>query len=280
MKKHIDWGILKSSAAFAFAAIGTAWTALEIIGIVPFSESFLNWIKESSFAILVIVGIVCGIGKLICSVYRVFFHTYHSEDKTIRIRVGDILERRGGNIIVGVNEQLITAPAEIGPSSIHRQLTRTGGPRSDAEQIFREQRMKPAGERERFFQGDVEDKHIIFLPMSSLEGKQVVTTTLKMVSEKLADLFCNQGRLQVVNQTVFCPLLGTGEAGMHLSKEDTIKMIVRIFLQSCGKMTDDSVDKIKHLEIIVHSKDFREIDWTRLNQELDFMIRNCGSCVS
>lgn len=280
MKKYTGWGILKSSIAFAFTTIGSAWTALEIAGIVPFPESFLNWIEEAAFEILIFAGALGGIGKFGNLVYRIFFQTYHSDDKTICIRVGDILKKCDGSIIVGVNEQLNTAPDEIGLSSIHRQLVRNEKALASMEQIFERQRAKPAKERRGFFQGDVEHKHMIFLPMSSLRENQVVTTKTSLVSKGLTDLFRNQGRLRIENQTVFCPLLGTGEAGMHLSREETIKMIVRIYLQCCGKMTSESADKIKHLEIIVYPKDFGEIDWVRLKQELAFMISNCGSCVS
>lgn len=279
MKRYI-WGIIKDAFAFAFFVIGGAWTALEIIEVIPFKQEIIDAVEGASFVILLIVGIAGWIGKLIYSFCQMFFQTYPKGDKTIRIRIGNILDRTNGNIIVGVNEQLITSPGELGPSSIHMQLTRHPGWRSYLEEIFEEQKEKVArGDAENcFFQKFLGDQHIIFLPMSNLHDQQVVTTTTNMVSDRLEKLFSNQGQLRIKNQTVYCPLLGTGEAGIHLSKEETIKMIVRIFIRCCENMTSDSADKIKHLEIVVYWKDIGEINWMSLNQELKFIICNCDKC--
>lgn len=67
---------------------------------------------------------------------------------------------------------------------------------------------------------------------------------------------------------------------MHLTKEETIKMIVRVFTVCCENMTSDSVDKIKRLEIIVRPRDLGEISWITLKRELAFIVSNCGRCVN
>lgn len=282
MKKSYVWSIVKPVGMSVFAAIGAAWSVLEIIPVCPLPQKLLDSIKNGQFIILVIVGLVVAVYRGY-NVIRQFFFPHFNINETgeasIRICRGNILNQTKGTVIVGINEEYETAPEKIGPSSIHKQLLEKYDSQkktiTDAFLSHKTVRdLDPA--RPAFFEERIGENHIIFLPMSTLNPTHAAETTLEKVREALYGLFSAQGNISVRDETVFCPLLGTGEAGMSLSREDTVRMIVRTFI-ICFRKTDLN-SKIKHLTVTVRPEDYWKINWAALNRDLAFIIDNCGGC--
>lgn len=189
---------------------------MEILDVVPIPQPILDAIKDHSFWILAFVGAAVGIGRLIYSIWEIFFEKFQIGDKTIHIRIGNILKKTGGNIMIGVNEQLITDPAVIGPSSIHRQLLDMyPGQKSHVEAIFQKQGKKGQknSAENSFFQGKVGGKPIIFLPMSDINEQRVVTTKAKKSVGNLLSCSAIRGgcRLKIKRCSVRCWELGRPE---------------------------------------------------------------------
>lgn len=282
MEKGHLWSMAKSVLATAFAAIGGVWSALEIIQVCPLSQEVLNKINGWAFTILIIAGIVGFLSRiiyLICQIFTPRFNIGETGETSIRIHIGNILNQTKGTVIIGINKEYITDPDTIAASSIHKQLLdRYPSRRETIAEVFRKHKesrehdpAKPA-----FFEERVGRNHVIFLPMSTLSAPHVAYTSLETVREALHGLFSAQKDFSVSEETVFCPLLGTGEAGMNLSREDTVRMIVRTFIICCNK--SDLNNKIKHLTITIHPKDCWKINWITLNRDLAVIVDNCGKC--
>src|SRR5699024_108585 len=98
------------------------------------------------------------------------------------------------------------------------------------------------------------------------------------MSQSIRELFSRQSELQIQNSTVFCPLLGTGEAGINLSKDEVITMIIGMFIDCCRRRTQEESDRIKRLNIVVYWKDFWKINWSELNRSLHICVEECRNC--
>lgn len=271
------WKILFQICMFACSILGSIWSAIQILD--EFCGKYHFWMRWSNCIwILIVPSVIGGFMRAIYLLKNNFFPTYKLSDKTIRVRIGDILDKSKGNIIVGINAQLETDEQLIAPSSIHAQLLKEKDTNQrELEKVF-EKHKKSEDFTEGFFQETIGGKKVIFLIMSCLSAPGVAYTSVELVKEKLYSLFSHQQKLHIENNTVFCPLLGTGETGIYLSKEDAVLMIVKIFLRHCKVMDQNSTDKIKHLQIIVCKKDSLNIDWIRLNMKLKGMIEKCNQC--
>ena len=234
----IGWKLLYKVLACSCSIIGAIWTAKEIsTGLFP-GISILNAVF-GDIRTFIYPAVLGGIARMLYLLHCEIFPTYKFDDKIIRVRIGNILKKKKGNIIIGSNEQLKTSAEEIGSQSIHKQLLeKKAGNQAEIEKIFAKYK-NSAHSKSGFFQGEVGGKAIIFLVMSTLDQPQIATTTKRKMSQSIRELFSRQSELQIQNSTVFCPLLGTGEAGINLSKDEVITMIIGMFIDSCRQRTHE-----------------------------------------
>ena len=277
MRLSFVWKICKQIFIFAFTIIGTIWSAMEIItGI--FADWQLGWDLATNVWVYVVPAIGGGAFRLIYLLKNEVFPSHKFDDKLITVRAGNILKKKKGNIIVGINKSMETSEDLIASGSIHMQLLKENENNAvEMEQIFERHRQGNDPD-ELFFQGEVNGKDIIFLVMSDLSGAQTAATSKSQVEEGLQELFSHQHVVHITNGTVYCPVLGTGQAGLSLTMHDTVILIVKNFLNYCRCRGVEDADKIKRLKIIVYTKQMLCIDWIALNKEIGFMIERCKLC--
>lgn len=257
------------------AIIGTLWAVIEIMqGFLP--EWSVTCFLSSHIAVLILPGMVGGVVQGVYAFVNQRYLTYKRKDKIIKIRRGDILNKRKGTIVIGVNRQLVTDPDKIARDSIHWQLISRCGKRV-LEDIFEKQRNGGCGDR-CFFTGQAGGLDIVFLMMSDLGENGTVRTSLDMMTEALEDFFNHQENLQIKKGKVYLPLLGLGRTGAPLECNEAVKLIIRKYLQFQKQLNGDSVDKIRELELVIYKDNVRSVDWGKLKEDLDLYFFRCCEC--
>lgn len=277
MKISFIWKIFKQIILYVFSMIGTVWSIMEIFtGIFP-ELSFLSELAANKWSYIVPAA-VSGFFRMGYLLINEVFTVHKFSDWSISVKPGNILKKANGNIIIGVNSDLKTTEDVIAPSSIHMQLLKEKPENAETlKNIFESHRQSSSSDR-LFFQGEVNGKGIIFLVMSDLIDAKIACTTVKQVEGALQELFEHQNALHIIDGTVYCPLLGTGQAGVSLTLQEAVLLIVKNYLKHCGCLSEDDTDKIKRLNIIVNVKQIFKIDWIALNEEIGLMIKQCKAC--
>lgn len=255
-------------------AVGAVWSVFEFLSYY-FPDNQKIQEVTGNIGWILIPALLFGVYKVSRTLKMTFYPTYRIGNKTIKIRVKNILKCKKGTIVAGVNEQLKTSKEEIGETSIHYQLVHMNEER--IREIF-ETHKQSSNVSQRFFQGKVDDLDIIFLKMSDLPHEQKATTSAAKLEESFYELFHHQEKLTVKSKTLYCPLLGKGAASAPVSYNDVVKMMIRNFLAFQKSMNGESTDRIETLVIVVYRKDFKKIDYVSLHRDLKNMIANCYGC--
>lgn len=261
---------------FIFEVIGGLWTIIEIMEkCLP--DMLITQMAVGNMKVILYPALLCGVGKIIYIVRTELFPTYKFGEKQVKICCGDILKKKDGTIVIGVNEQLKTKRHEVEEHSIHAQFIKKYGTK-DIGEIFDNHGAFPDAEKQKAFAGKVNGRSLIFLKMSDLEEDGIPTTTVTRLKDSVRELFENQASLKVVNGTVYCPLLGTGASGGSMERAEVIQLLAREFLRVQPCLKEDGTDRIKTLVIVIYKKDFVRLDWISLKEELDSMFSACPGC--
>lgn len=280
MKKWIARIVVQIFLA-ACSGIGAAWSVLEIAKHYAGDHVKLQTILDNVF-ILLFAAIVGAFVKL-CQIYRDSRLRYKIENTTIIVEPGNILRRPKGVIVVGTNRQLETGLNQIAKNSIQYQLVKKYGenafkPCFDA---WKEEKRKCESEGRRWQTWrtvEVKGREYLFIAMSDLAGPGAASTNPGMLRETLGELFASQQRLALPDKRMYMPVLGTGAGGMRLSHQETIKEILKSYLDFCLNTTEDTVSKIQELHIKAYWKDMSMIDWPELNIWLRVQRDYCAGC--
>ena len=114
--------------------------------------------------------------------------------------------------------------------------------------------------------------------MSELSAPGAAKTNQEMLRKTLYELFASQQRLALPDKRMYIPVLGTGAGGMQLSYQETVKEILKCYMEFCLNTTKETVSKIRELHIEVYRKDRAEIDWAELKFWLQMQRNYCANC--
>lgn len=257
-----------------WSVMGFIWTVLEMADQIFVTSTTVDAMRQNAY-VLIVPAFFAGLVRLIIQIHKEFFMHYCIGEKRINVCFGDILKKKDGDIIVGVNKDLKTDINEVAKGSIHYQLLEKDSS-DEVKKIF--ENFKKINKGEHFFQGSVGGRNYIFLIMSSLNSNGIANTSKKYVEESIRELFYHQERIIADNNMIWIPLIGTGAAGNNFSKGDTLVEIVKIYLKFCADKRADKCDKIHSLNIVVSRKDAKFINWTSVQAKLELLINECSTC--
>lgn len=268
---------LKSILTAGMSVIGGLWSVITIAE-VYYPDYWLVKLCGSNIFCLIIPAAVVMVLSLIGQIVKIFFLGIKYDNVRVGIRVGNILNKSDGVIVVGVNNQFITDENKIGKTSIHNQVVKQYGQDKIAE-IFNKNNKAEVRER-LFFQERIDDKEFLFLLMSDLDDNGVASTTQEQIGRALDSLFNNQSRLRLPHpqKCIYLPVLGTGETGRFRVDNKDIIFIISKFLQNEKREADVGQRKICKLYVVVYWKDIVKVNWDSLHGWLKLMQTYCIEC--
>lgn len=266
------------------SAIGITWTIIDLVN--NLCDTPLNVDEEKK--IILAVALVSAILILLYYVFKSMFFTCKLEkrDIEIRVRVGNILRKRKGTIVVGINKALSTNPDKIGKGSIHEQLL-IKYPDNELINAFAEEERKLIEEGKNasmgyFFKWSKGKQDFLFLVMSDLEHSQAPSTQREDIQLALQLLFNNQKKLPILNGHLYLPLLGTGASAVRMPRTSVMELIINEYIVARARSDNQNPNRIKTLEIVIFWKDlFRGnvlSDWGTFRENVMSMVRACDSC--
>lgn len=212
------------------------------------------------------------------TVYLHFFQTIRipNTDRTVCIRFGDILRRRKGRIVVGVNDTLSYSASQIGSKSIHNQLIRKFGI-AWVQRVF--ERQKQADPRARYpygycFSANAPDGRLfLFTVMSELTADGVPTTQLAGIRQVIHTLFGSDS-FRCENNRLYMPLLGTGSAALQFSKQQLAEQIAFEFIRSQNGVCS----AVHELVIVFRWRDYAKVSLEALKAGVRQIAARCADC--
>ena len=257
------------------AVIGMIWTVIEIG-----EWYFPNWkvviYCQSHIRVMVIPAVVVMAGMCVWKWYQEKIITFPIGKVKVKIQAGDILHKEKGVTVVGINRQLNTKLDQIGEASIHRAVLDLYG-QAQLDRAF-EKGKETVGAGRLFFQEKLDGREFLFLCMSDLKGNSAASTTKELIQRALDDLFYNQDILRVPKGRVYFPILGTGESGSSMGKEETIQFMIERLWKFQRQVSEVSTVKIKEVEIVIYRKDFHDINWNQLKEWAGKIGQYCIDC--
>lgn len=269
------------------SAIGAAWSALDIM------ENFLLQLEDVQLKKDIIL-FVAGCAAVLCLIHYIYLLLFFTcdlgiADTSIKIRYGNILKKKNGTVVIGINQELKTDKNEIGRNSIHYQIV-DANLVPNIKELFKKEKNRleknengnqiaPMGTS---FSWNGDNKHYLFLVMSRLLRDQTPQATREDIQTAIKTLFNQQETLDIEKGNLYIPLVGTGEAGVRISRNESIKMIVSEYIASHAREDQKNPNHIKVLEIVIYWRDILKYgvltDFIHTQNEIRKMIELCGQC--
>lgn len=270
-----------------FAAAGFVWTLAEIIeGIFPDFN-----IETESIRFVIIMAFSAVIVFQLASLaagFLFFGCDIKNREGRIKIRIGDILNKKNGSKVIGINDKLQNSIDTIGPNSLHSQFLRRY-PQNDLDRMFSEALSSEAENGRvsmgKTFRCPMGDEEYLFLVMSELEAEKAPSTERRYLRTALESFFRNQSKFEIKDKRLYIPVLGKGSAAMrNLDYFDTIKMIAGEYVYSqC--IYPNSANRIEELVIVLQLQDlFRMgcmsfVKMKKLQSDIRHMSELCSDCL-
>lgn len=258
---------------------GALWTATQFCeAYFPDNPLLMEICGEVSYIIIpsVCIAVIYGVFLL----KDRYYISCSISDKQIIISPGNILRKKNGAILVGVNNELITNPALIGRKSIHREIVRRYGEARISEEFRREKELRQRqGELRQhdFFTMELDGKQFIFLIMSRIQMPEVPATSKAEIQKALNDFLNSHTDIRIDSNRLYCPLLGTGASDVNALADEMVDLIVREFVKFL-KQNHGDMNRIKDFRIVVYWKDFFRVDWKEIRRKVDCLMENCQEC--
>ncbi len=256
-----------------FGILGGWWTVIELLNYQ--SISVPQFIKTPWCVLCIAIALT--------SVYYLLplFKVIHvkESDCELCVRPGNILKKKNATIVVGINDILSCDRTIIGENSIHYQLMQKKYSRQ-VEDRLNEARLSLNGQKAKY--GTVfsvnaanYNKFFIFLVMSNISKPGIIDTKAEDLCRAITDLFKQESSLTIKNNKLFIPIIGTGPAGVGITKYNMIKAI------ACAYCLHRSRDghNITRLTIKIRWKDYLNLDIVSIIRDLQWMAKNC-CCIS
>ena len=279
MKQIMHWVSLLIKNGFII--LGGWWTLIQIlnnqhIDVPPVIAAPWN---------VLYVTIFCTIAIYFLPLFSVL--RMHNSDRELCIRPGNILRKRNSSIVIGINDTLSCDLNDIGEHSIHHQLLKLDVD-DKIKQCFNDQKtsdkqtaaseQNASGETKKWKYGylftcDVSRKNqsFVFLVMSSLHKPGTVLTNPRDLQKSITQLFQSENDYVIKRGHLVIPLIGTGSAGVEMTKHDVIKMIACTY---CSRTPGDC-HGITRLTIKIQWRDYLKMNIHSIIKELKWIAENC-----
>lgn len=279
MRKIINF--IKKYGSISMSMMGLVWSLLEI-----FRYFFPDLISISvERKIMFFAAIIGPIANMLYGFLELlFFRCKISEDAEIKISIGNILNKRSGTVIIGINDKLVTDVEKIGEKSIHHQLMMKQKTKK-LEDKFKEIQCKNNKQRVSMgyhFSWTDKRHNYLFLVMSELQFDKAPMTNKETLIKSMRELFSAQNSLSIRNKKIFVPVIGTGAADVRLTHADVVRLIAREYIFSQAHCIGNNPNRIQNLNIVVYWRDllfgkmFKE--WRSVCEDIRKMVVLCGSC--
>ena len=218
MRKIINF--IKKYGSISMSMIGLVWTLLEIF------KYFFPDLIDISFErkIMICAAIIGPIANMLYGFLELlFFRCKISEDAEIKISIGNILNKRSGTVIIGINDKLVTDVERIGEKSVHYQLMSKQKNRKLEDKFKEMQRInnKQCVSMGYHFSWNNKHHNYLFLVMSELQFDKAPVTNKETLIKSLRKLFSAQNSLSIRNKKLYVPVIGTGAADVRLTHAHT-----------------------------------------------------------
>lgn len=260
--------------------MGSVWGILEIFGNI--SDTVKDW--QSDWRVIVFLSIAATVVIMGIQLRRYFFHEKKiaETDASICVKVGDFTKMKNGSCLVGINNKLETRTEYIGAGSLHEQIVKKHGEQKvKAEFDNARDKLQKNGvdtyDWGEAFSCKIDKNDYVFLVMSELPQAGRPSVKKEDLKQAVQKFFHSQTKLQVANDTLYCPVLGTGAAGIPVMGREVIGEIVRSFVLLVKGNQMESM-RIKKLVIVVWGKKVLNMDWEAMLEEVDAIVDLCGKC--
>ena len=258
-----------------FSLVGAVFSTGEMLQkIAPnsplaFSLSFTGAVIVFGVSLAFFVGL---------ELYRLFFQRIPIPNtaKYVSVRFGNLLRRKNGTLLVGINNTLTYDEAQIGKDSIHSQLIRKYGIKwmrnvFEAEKKKTGLKVYPAGYA---FSAEAPDRRAyLFVVMSELKNPQVPTTELEQVRKVVQGLFASDD-FRCRNNRLYSPILGTGSAGLQNSQKDVAEQIAFEFV--CADAAHSAA--VHELVLVFRWRNLSKVDLAALRRSIQQIAERCRVC--
>ena len=273
----IIWKTLNQFVTF----VGTIWVIIDIVANI---NPGVKDMQKNGW--LIMGGAVCITAIIMIKYIKDYF--WHKvkipeTDARICVKIGDITKGKKGSRVVGINNKLETSVASIAKNSIHEKIIREHGETIIQEKFAgAKQKLKKVPGREECafgeaFSCEIHGKHYIFLVMSELHNPTHPTVGKEQLLEAINHFFHNQGNIDINQNILYFPVIGTGAGGNSMSQKEVICEIVRQFILF-KKGGGGETSRIRDLNIVVWRKNVHSIDWDNMVKEVDAIVAACGNC--
>lgn len=272
----ITWKTMNEFVTF----VGAIWVIIEIVG-----SFFPDVEKMQTNGWLIMGGAVC-ITVIIMIKYMkdYFWHKIRipNTDARICVKIGNITKGTKGSRVIGINNKLETRRDFIAKNSLHDKVLKEHGEEVIQEKFdeAKQKLSKVPGKREyafgEAFSCEVHKKHYIFLVMSEMHNDTHPTVGKDQLIETINHFFHNQSNIEINQNILYFPVIGTGAGGNNMSQKEVICEIVRQFV--LFKKAGNEISRIRDLNIVVWWRNLYSIDWDNIVKEVDAIVAACGDC--
>lgn len=282
----VIFGDLKAS----FAILGTIYSFYSIFKETSTVVDKLNFDFKLSVEILIASYVFFCI-RSACNFFFMRFPIMSPEsDKSISVRIGNILGMNDGTILIAINNDLIYDPKKIGSDSLHNQLIKKYG-YNWMKSIIDEEKQKPksfvgnkypygysftatAPHPKNKFLFNRKQQEFLFLVTSELQRDGVPTTSPKIIYESLNKLFADSNSFRLKNNRLYVPLIGTGFSALPYSRQLIAELIAFCFINNIKDMGGT----VQHLAITFRPHTLDRINLVSLKENISAFIHNCKKC--
>jgi hypothetical protein len=270
-----------------FSILGGCWLIIEIVNTI--FPNKVPIVGNPHFLLVpsLILSIIYIVPVTFCITYRVDGH-----DKIIKIRLGNILRKKNGTIVIGTNDGLSTDLELVGSGSLQAQVTKLIGQEAIADQFSEAKKNSAISEDGKYpyglcFEGRaVRDKKVrfwtpsqkpysfLYIIMSSLTAGQNANTTKEQLTQAIKQMFVETRKLKLKDATIYCPLLGTGTANVDLPKQEVAKILISQYIAHCS----ENGCNIKSFIICINWRDLQHIKLNDLRRTCEQMVVTCSNC--
>lgn len=254
------------------AIAGGLWTIMEILSRV-FSD-FTNIQKLAEDGLLCV-----DVSLVLTVIWCIHVAVLKSKigTKTVQIKYRNIMKCYNGSVVVGINNQSISDMDVIGRDSIHAQLIKKAGG-NIVQNAIRENAgkiIKPVLRNNQTPGNQMQD--FVLLRMADINEHGVANTSSSQIIEALRYLFWHQDEYDIMNHTLYIPLLGTGTASAAISRKEVVEAILReyAYFQNNRQQHRDSIEK---LVIVIRKRDVNYVNPIVASKSMKKVIDHCASC--
>ena len=256
-----DWHNLKD---IFVKDLGRIWLPITIS--TSYFPQTLEWVSS-----WILISILALLTLWRCRPVRFVKYKLKDRDIWIEIRIGDIFDVQG-SLVIGTNSTFETSVSDgtIAPDSLQGQCTKKYYDKEehldhDLKMALRDQKENVVNDNDKKTQYSIgtvakiqsgNSRILYFVVITDINENQIAHGSREGVVESLGRLWHFIGERGEM-EPLAVPVLGTGRARIHVTREDMIKYIISSFTAACSENEKKFCEK---LTIVVSRNDYHEYE--------------------